>query len=258
MALQIWPSRGSRMLPSSYFKPLRRMPRTKDSPSSGALARSPAHWLQVGLGSSPGRGNSLANAPSKIPPPRSTNRNQTTAWLGLDSSSFCHSPATVGSCVAARRGVATVSTARPAMPSHVNGLFNCDILPPFLWIPTPSLRNMAISRRRGTPPMDLLRRTLYHANWGIFSQASVRVVAVVGTSLPCGAHDKESGTIGPRSRKRSEHPLLGGSADDGPAIEQCCAARHRSRAHQLHRPARPEGQCLGPAWRSAICARSSS
>src|SRR5262245_6559994 len=243
------------MLPSSYLKPLRRMPRTKDSPSIGALARSPAHWLQAGLGSSPCRGNSLAIAPSKAPP-RSTNRNQTIGWL--DSSSFCHSPATVGSCAAARRGVVAVSTARPAMPSHVNGLFNCEILPPFLWIATPSLGNMAISRRRGTPPMDLSRRTLYDANRGVSAKRQLWVVSVVGTSLPCGAHAEESGTIGPRSRHRSERPLPGGSADDGPAMEQCCAARRRSRTHQLHRPARPGAQCLGPAWRSATCARSSS
>src|SRR6185295_14929589 len=71
-----------------------------------------------------------------------------------ESSTFCQTPATVGSCAAAGRGVTTASAARPAMPSHVNGLFTAKSLDCSsryqLDTPLASLRNMAISRSRGT------------------------------------------------------------------------------------------------------------
>src|SRR5258708_2651493 len=70
------------------------MPRMKDMPSSGAFLRSSVHPVQVGLGASPGRSNSFANAPSKTPPLRSTNTNHP---IDLpDSSCFCHRPAKDG------------------------------------------------------------------------------------------------------------------------------------------------------------------
>src|SRR5947208_7821958 len=65
-----------------------------ERPSSGAFLRSSVHLAQVGCGSSPGRANSFANAPSKTPL-RSTKINHPTDLPA--SSFFSHSPATVGS-----------------------------------------------------------------------------------------------------------------------------------------------------------------
>src|SRR5262249_11124842 len=96
------------------------MPRMKDMPSSGAFLRSSVHPVQVGLGASPGRANSFANAPSKTPL-RSTNRNHP---IDLpDSSCFCHRPATVGSA-ACMGSVALVKAARLATSSIDNRVLN--------------------------------------------------------------------------------------------------------------------------------------
>src|SRR5262245_29808549 len=97
------------------------MPRMKDMPSSGAFLRSSVHPVQVGLGSSPGRANSFANAPSKTPL-RSTNTNHPTD-LPVWSSFFSHRPATVGS--AAWTGSATLLNATTLATSNSeNGAFN--------------------------------------------------------------------------------------------------------------------------------------
>jgi hypothetical protein len=76
--------------------------------------------VQVGLGASPGRAHSFANAPSKTPL-RSTNRNHP---IDLpDSSCFCHRPATVGSA-ACMGSVAPVNATRLATSSIDNRVFN--------------------------------------------------------------------------------------------------------------------------------------
>ena len=111
------------MLPFSYRNPRRCIPLISESPSKGAFLRSSVHLLQIGLGSSPGRGNNFAIAPSYVPL-RSTKRNQPT---GLPFSSvFCQRPATVGS--AARAGfTAIVKTAKIAMISLVKCAINRGI-----------------------------------------------------------------------------------------------------------------------------------
>src|SRR6516164_2810039 len=96
------------------------MPRMKDMPSSGAFLRSSVHPVQVGLGASPGRANSFANAPSKTPL-RSTNRNHPIDFP--DSSCFCHRPATVGS-PAWIGSVALVKATRLATSSIDNRVLN--------------------------------------------------------------------------------------------------------------------------------------
>src|SRR5262249_22409912 len=98
------------------------MPRMKDMPSSGAFLRSSVHPVQVGLGVSPGRANSFANAPSKTPL-RSTNRNHPIDFP--DSSCFCHRPATVGSaaCIGSVALVKATSLATSSIDNRVlNGV----------------------------------------------------------------------------------------------------------------------------------------
>src|SRR5215813_3769344 len=97
LAFQILPSRGLSTLPPSYFNPSRFMLRTKEIPRTGAFLRSSVHLEQISLGLSVGRGKVLAITPSKTPL-WSMKRNHPTV---LPSSTFCQSPAAVGSEVEA-------------------------------------------------------------------------------------------------------------------------------------------------------------
>src|SRR5499433_2043915 len=127
------------------------MPLMKDMPSSGAFLRSSVHPVQVGLGASPGRANSFANAPSKTPL-RSTNRNHP---IDLpDSSCFCHRPATVGSA-ACMGSVALVNATRLATSSIDNRVFNgvTPVLDQRRDGLRNSLNNMPISGRRRAIPI---------------------------------------------------------------------------------------------------------
>src|SRR5437667_229545 len=114
-----------------------------ERPSSGAFLRSSVHLAQVGCGSSPGRANSFANAPSKTPL-RSTKINHPTDLPA--SSFFSHSPATVGS--AAWIGSAALVNATMLAMSSIEILVFKGAIPRCEAQP-PSRNNMPISGRAG-------------------------------------------------------------------------------------------------------------
>src|SRR5437016_1978305 len=114
-----------------------------ERPSSGAFLRSSVHLAQVGCGSSPGRANSFANAPSKTPL-RSTKINHPTDLPA--SSFFSQSPATVGS--AAWMGSAALVNATTLAMSSIEILVFKGAIPRCEAQP-PSRNNMPISGRAG-------------------------------------------------------------------------------------------------------------
>src|SRR3990167_4904782 len=124
------------------------MSRTKEMPRTGAFLRSSSHLLQTRFGGSWGRGHTLAIAPSKRPPGRSTNRNHA---MGLPSSlSFSHRPVTVGSAewAGSENAPSAANVARTSTDSFA--LTAGFLLNPDIPIEsTHSLYNMAVSRTMG-------------------------------------------------------------------------------------------------------------